>query len=256
MLSILRLAINDADSLAWRTLLTVRKNNVGPKTRATIAEHDRKNHLTFSRALKAIAETKSGVLRTEWETLQALLVKAKSLIGKPDEEKTPAAIQNILTAVATLVTTTCAVDVSEAGAHIRKLAIDADVATIEEALSAVSMTGLTPEQETAKDAVNMLTMHKAKGLDAKAVIIMACEDEYLPGRQQAADTEADERRLLYVSLSRARQRLYVTYAQERTGQQQNTGRDSGKLKRTLTRYLRSAPLHAEPATSFFAALGT
>ena len=80
---------------------------------------------------------------------------------------------------------------------------------------------------------------------------MACEDEYLPGRQQSVDEEGDERRLLYVSLMRARERLFITYAHCRIGQQQHTGRDSGKQKRTLTRYLRNAPIHATPGAKFF-----
>ena len=41
------------------------------------------------------------------------------------------------------------------------------------------------------------------------MIIMACEDEYLPGRQQSVDEEGDERRLLYVSLMRALERLFI-----------------------------------------------
>lgn len=60
-------------------------------------------------------------------------------------------------------------------------------------------------------------MHRAQGLSARVVIIMACEDEYLSGRQQAKEQEGDERRLLYVSLTRAREELLVTYAERRTG---------------------------------------
>lgn len=256
LLSILRLAVNESDSLAWRTLLTVRMNRVGTKAIASVAEHARQNGGSFSAALIAVAEANRGALQRERAALDGLLAQAKALIGKVDEEKTPSDIQAILTAVAALLTTGGSAQVDNAAAHIRKLALEADVATVNEVLAVISMAGLTPEQETAKDAVNMLTMHKAKGLDAKAVMIMACEDEYLPGRHQSPESEADERRLLYVSLTRARQRLHVTYAQQRTGQQQHTGRDSGKLKRTLTRYLRSAPLHAEAASTFFAALGT
>jgi DNA helicase-2/ATP-dependent DNA helicase PcrA len=97
-------------------------------------------------------------------------------------------------------------------------------------------------------------MHKAKGLSARAVIAMACEDEYVPGRQQAIGEDEDERRLLYVSLTRAREALFITYAQYRHGQQQFTGRDSGKRRRSLTRFLRNAPLHPKLAADYFKGL--
>jgi DNA helicase-2/ATP-dependent DNA helicase PcrA len=97
------------------------------------------------------------------------------------------------------------------------------------------------EQELDSESVNIMTMHKAKGLTADAVIIIAAEDEYIPGRQ-IGEREGDERRLLYVSLSRARHFLAVTYCERRTGQQKHTGRTSGQLRRTLTRFLRDAPI--------------
>ena len=93
-------------------------------------------------------------------------------------------------------------------------------------------------------AVNVLTMHRAKGLSARAVIVMAAEDEYIPGRQEGI-AEDDERRLLYVSLTRARERLIVTFANDRRGFQRHTGRTSGQTARTLTRYLRDGPLTPE-----------
>ena len=48
-----------------------------------------------------------------------------------------------------------------------------------------------------------MTMHKAKGLTAKAVIVMSAEDEPIPGNEVGGLRLEDERRLLYVSLSRA-----------------------------------------------------
>ena len=94
-----------------------------------------------------------------------------------------------------------------------------------------------------------MTMHKAKGLTASAVIIVAAEDEYIPGRQ-LGEKEGDERRLLYVSLSRARHFLAVTYCERRTGQQRHTGRTSGQSRRTLTRFLRDAPVAPIDGASF------
>ena len=67
--------------------------------------------------------------------------------------------------------------------------------------------------------VNLLTMHLAKGLEFRAVVVMACDDEILP-LQERISTVADdsdlkevyntERHLLYVACTRARDQLFVT----------------------------------------------
>ncbi|GAF98067.1 unnamed protein product, partial [marine sediment metagenome] len=80
------------------------------------------------------------------------------------------------------------------------------------------------------------TMHKAKGLTAKGVIIVGAEDEYIPGTRKG-EPDDDERRLLYVSLSRAKHYLAITYCNRRTGNQRWTGRTSGQQRRKLTRFL-------------------
>lgn len=83
----------------------------------------------------------------------------------------------------------------------------------------------------------------------RPVPIKFSEDEYIPGRQ-IGEKEGDERRLLYVSLSRTRHFLAVTYCERRTGQQKHTGRTSGRLRRTLTRFLRDAPVTPINGVSF------
>jgi len=69
------------------------------------------------------------------------------------------------------------------------------------------------------DQVTLMTMHKAKGLEFKSVVVMACDDEVIP-LQQRMETVADdsdlkevyatERHLLYVACTRARDSLLVT----------------------------------------------
>lgn len=98
-------------------------------------------------------------------------------------------------------------------------------------------------------------MHKAKGLTASAVIIVAAEDEYIPGKQ-SGDQIGDERRLLYVSLSRARHLLVITYCVRRLGQQMRTGRTSGDPRRTLTRFLRDAPIKPLDGMEFVTKIST
>ena len=73
--------------------------------------------------------------------------------------------------------------------------------------------------ETASGHVSICTMHLAKGLEFRAVAVMACDDEIIPlqKRMETVGDEADlkevydtERHLLYVACTRARDQLLVT----------------------------------------------
>lgn len=251
-LSMIRLAADANDSLAWRTLLDVRANGIGEKAIDAIVAEAKTGNTTFAQALLKRAAF-DGALKREFTTLEAILVRVKAVVGDAKAVLAPEQLSESLAAIAKILEDAGVTGLDEANAHILSVAQIGDTDSFDTLLSSLSLASFT-DQERAEGAVNMLTMHKAKGLSARAVIVMACEDEYVPGRQQGADEEADERRLLYVSLTRAKQSLFITYAQKRTGPQQHTGRDSGKARRTLTRYLRNAPIHPIPAADFFNAL--
>ena len=67
------------------------------------------------------------------------------------------------------------------------------------------------------ERVSLMTMHAAKGLEFKVVFIAGCENGFLPfhnyGNRQA-DVE-EERRLFYVSITRAKEQLFITHAKKR-----------------------------------------
>ena len=78
---------------------------------------------------------------------------------------------------------------------------------------------LDEKVETAGGYVSVCTMHLAKGLEFRAVVVMACDDEILPLQERiemaADDTDLEEaynteRHLLYVACTRARDHLLVT----------------------------------------------
>jgi uncharacterized protein (TIGR00375 family) len=70
------------------------------------------------------------------------------------------------------------------------------------------------------DRVTLLTLHAAKGLEFPVVFLVGCEDGLLPlrfpGRQPDQAAVAEERRLFFVGLTRARNRLFVSHSRRRT----------------------------------------
>ncbi len=113
-----------------------------------------------------------------------------------------------------------------AAAHELGVFVRSD-AQLDRARRAVESAGLAynlldERVETASGHVSVSTMHLAKGLEFRAVAVMACDDEVIPlqERIETATDESDleeayntERHLLYVACTRARDRLLVTSAE-------------------------------------------
>jgi superfamily I DNA/RNA helicase len=69
------------------------------------------------------------------------------------------------------------------------------------------------------DRVSLLTLHAAKGLEFPVVFLVGCEDGLLPlrlGGRAAGVDQAEERRLFFVGMTRAKRRLYLTWSRQRT----------------------------------------
>jgi len=71
--------------------------------------------------------------------------------------------------------------------------------------------------ETGGDAVDLATFHRAKGLEWEVVFLAGLEQGLVPiGHAAGAQAEAEERRLLYVAMTRARQELRLSWAERRS----------------------------------------
>jgi DNA helicase-2/ATP-dependent DNA helicase PcrA len=68
-----------------------------------------------------------------------------------------------------------------------------------------------------QDAIQLMTVHSAKGLEFDAVFITGLEEGLFPHENSLADTAGleEERRLMYVAITRARKRLYLSFSQTR-----------------------------------------
>ncbi|RYY66980.1 MAG: DNA helicase II, partial [Comamonadaceae bacterium] len=73
------------------------------------------------------------------------------------------------------------------------------------------------QAQAGQDAVQLMTVHAAKGLEFDAVFITGMEEGLFPHENSMTDVESleEERRLMYVAITRARQRLYLSFSQTR-----------------------------------------
>ncbi len=84
-------------------------------------------------------------------------------------------------------------------------------------LSHASLEAGEHQADVGKDALQLMTVHASKGLEFKAVFISGLEEGLCPHEQSMYETQGleEERRLMYVAVTRARQRLYLSHAQSR-----------------------------------------
>lgn len=85
-------------------------------------------------------------------------------------------------------------------------------------LTNVALFSQADNVDEANGCVNLMTLHAAKGLEFPNVFLCGLEEGLFPSRQSCGDDEKleEERRLCYVGVTRAKKRLYLSYARERT----------------------------------------
>lgn len=89
--------------------------------------------------------------------------------------------------------------------------------TLSEFLEEISLFTDADRMDTTTDAVNLMTIHSAKGLEFDTVFIVGAEEGIFPSKRSMDTLEdlEEERRLAYVAITRAKRKLYISHAVRR-----------------------------------------
>ena len=107
--------------------------------------------------------------------------------------------------------------ISAAVEYEKRCADNGNEATLSGFLEEISLVSDVDKYDENADSVVLMTIHAAKGLEFPVVFLAGMEDGVFPSQQNKEDKEemSEERRLAYVAITRAKEKLYVTYARNR-----------------------------------------
>ncbi len=227
-LAYLRLIVNPADAAAARRIVNRPVRGIGKTTleraEALAAEHG----LSLFEGLRAFGAADAGRAGTAVRAFVALIdALAAELIGALPAD----AIARVLERSGTLRALE-AEGTPEAEArleNLRELLLGAEDfaaanagesdgrSPLEQFLDQVALVSDLDSAELRDDRVSLMTVHSAKGLEFKVVYVVGLEEGVLPHQASSRDPRAveEERRLCYVAMTRAMERLTLTWAHER-----------------------------------------
>ncbi|HEX2698304.1 MAG TPA: 3'-5' exonuclease, partial [Anaerolineales bacterium] len=228
VIAFLRLVHNPADEASLDRIVNVPPRGVGDKTLLTLHNVARQNNTSAGLVLLDLARGSDSPF---WVSFTGRSVISLADFGASLANWKTAApalsVSQLFDRIVTNLNYKAYIDdESEEGEdrwenvqELRRVALEYDTRTLEEFLENVA---LVADQDTIKEEINaptLLTLHAAKGLEFGAVFIVGLDDGILPHSRSFDEPEAmeEERRLFYVGITRAKERLYLIRAVQRGG---------------------------------------
>lgn len=249
-LSYLRLLYNSEDQLAWRSLFELEKNGIGINTISEITKYSEENELEFFQTLTLIEE---GLVNlTKHNRAVIGFINSVKQVTKKSTEDPSLSIKKMTSNLAGQIIQ---------NEQLRDQVLEAlfsgydieECPSLEDLLKNIFIEDTNLSQNQPENKVRIMTMHQAKGLDAKHVIIVGAENELIPGRN-SGDKLYDALRLLYVSVTRAQDYLVITHCSYRRGPQGHSGTGIPGVKRNLTRFISGGPVKTVTGSDYIDSL--
>lgn len=226
ILAYLKVLVNPRDSMSLQRIINFPSRGIGPGTFKILTDYALKMQIPLYQTLSRLEEMpdlKPGITKLILEFYQALefyrnqlkqlnayqLSEAiindfelKSIYEKTDQVEDENRLENInelLNSIKIFVEQRS--EQNDLGSYLDEISLLTDI----------------DRWDPDRPSVTLMTLHSVKGLEFQAVVITGLEDGLLPlSRNSEKDEELEEeRRLFYVGMTRAKERLYLVYAQSR-----------------------------------------
>ncbi|MEZ4462537.1 MAG: 3'-5' exonuclease [bacterium] len=247
----LKSCLNPDDEVNLRRIVNVPPRGIGPMTVDRISQHAHAHEKTFFAALTDLSEGRIEIEGIGHAALQNLtaLVDLLQRYQKRFETNT-----HLKESARELMHELHFIDYIRSSENSPKIA-SRRIENVEEVLSSIAefesrsggtldgfLTRITLDQastggdEDEKDAVQCMTIHASKGLEFPVVFLVGVEEGFLPHDRSITEVGGidEERRLAYVGITRAKQRLFLTLATTRT-------RFGRKDEREPSRFIKELP---------------
>lgn len=219
-LSYLRFIVNPQDSVSWRRIVNIPVRGLGDKSIAVMVDYAETNDYDLLTACGDAADV-PGLTPKARQSFQDFAVLINDFRASAERLPVGELIELVLKKTGYLSSlddgSLTATDRVENVQEFLGVARGFGTTPLEEFLSDISLVTDLDKWENESDAVTLMTLHAAKGLEFKVVFMVGMEEGIFPhSRTLFEPTELEEeRRLCYVGMTRARERLYLTHATAR-----------------------------------------
>ncbi|MGZ5352939.1 MAG: DNA helicase PcrA [Actinomycetota bacterium] len=227
VLAYLRLLVNPQDVISARRVINTPKRGIGDATVAALEGFAREEDVPFLEAARRADEIGSLAARAKgavagfvqvMQTLEAAFASGAGPQRMVEAAATESGYFLELETERTVEAEGRIENLRELGGVAAEFEQRAPDGSLADFLEQVSLVGEQDEYDEEAGSVTLMTLHNAKGLEFPVVFIIGLEDGVFPHYRSMGDQAEleEERRLLYVGVTRARERLYLTHAWSRT----------------------------------------
>jgi DNA helicase-2/ATP-dependent DNA helicase PcrA len=226
-LAYLRVLVNPADEVSLKRIVNTPRRGIGEQTVAALARDAAARGLSLGEALERAEENPdlSPRARAAVADLAGILRGLRAMVerGAPPAEVLEATLERTgyaaeLEAERTIEALGRIENLKELVGVAREFSEEHPEGGVREFLEQVALVSDADEVALEDGAVTMMTLHIAKGLEFPVVFMVGMEEGVFPHLRSMTDPEEleEERRLCYVGITRAKERLYLTHAWSRS----------------------------------------